>query len=240
MSKSTITMSDEAHALAVYASIAGRTTSTELLSQDRDGEEQTTERKTQEVIANTAQFEKAKSLVGKLRAALARHATNVEPLGYITDPGRLAEFKVEIANTEREIDAHNAEMDQAHPIRYDVLVLPIGRVLDEKSQRRLCATVTEELTNARTMLKAGDVKGLGAWIQHRKNLGSLMPSIVGRVVDAAITQLTDERKRFGKLLKADFTPERAALEMQVDQVDDALAWVETSLSGVTASGEAVQ
>jgi hypothetical protein len=240
MSKSTITMSDEAHALAVYASIAGRTTSTELLSKDRDGEEVTTERKTQEIVANAEQYEKAKSLVGKLRAALGRHATNVEPLGYLTDPARLAEFKVTVAAVEAEIEAHNAILDQCHPIRHDVLILPIGRVLDEKSQRRLCATVTEELTTAKLMLQNGDVKNLGAWLQHRKNLASLMPSIVGRVVDSAIEQITDQRKKVAKLIKAGLTVEKAAAEIEVDQINDALAWVETSLTGVKSDNGTAQ
>lgn len=239
--KSTITMSDEAHALAVYASIGGRSTSTELVGEDRVGDEKTTERRTEEVIANVEQYERAKGLVGKLRAALNRFATNVEPLGYITDPARLAEFREAIAEVEAKITAHNEEFGQAHVISHDVLILPIGRVLDEKSQKRLCSMVSEELRNARSMLRTGKVKELGAWLQHRKNLAGLMPSIVGRVVDAAIGQITEQRKRVAKLIKdGERLPEEAGGLAEVDQVDDALAWVETSQTGVTADGAAVQ
>lgn len=241
MAKSTLTMSDDAHALAVYASISGRTTSTEIVGESRDGDERTTEKRTEEVIANVAQYDRAKGLVGKLRAALSRYATNVEPLGFITDPVRLTDFKAAVAEIEAAIEKHNAELGQSARITHDVLCLPIGRVLDEKSQRRLCAMVAEELTKARAMLKAGDVKNLGAWLQHRKNLGGLMPAIVGRVVDSAIEQLTEQRKRVTKLMKeGERTADDAGALAEVNQIDDALAWVETSLTGVTADGGTAQ
>jgi len=237
MAKSTLTMSDDAHALAVYASISGRTTSTEIVSTEHDGSEQTTEKRTEEIIADVAQYDRAKGLVGKLRAALSRFATNVEPLGYITDPVRLADFKVATAEIEALIETHNNELGQSAHITYDVLCLPIGRVLDEKSQRRLCSMVAEELATARKMLKAGDVKNLGAWLQHRKNLAGLMPAIVGRVVDSAIGQITEQRKRVNKLIKdGERTAADAGALAEVDQIDDALAWVETSLTGVTVDG----
>lgn len=240
MSKSTVTMSDNAHALAVYASIAGKSTSTEIISEDTVDKTQEKETRTNTVITNVDQFKSAQTLVNSLRACLGRFATNVEPLGYITDPDRLAEFIEATSKIEAKIEAHNATEDQAHRIKYDVLVLPIGRVLDEKGQRRLCTTVSEALIEVRGLLKAGDVDGVRYWLAHRKNLAGLMPAIVGRVVQSAIEQITTESKRLAKLIKVPMTPEKAAEQIEVDQIDDALAWVDTSLTGVTENGEAVQ
>jgi hypothetical protein len=111
-------------------------------------------------------------------------------------------------------------------------------VLDEKSQKRLCDTVSEELTKARGLLKAGDVKELGAWLQHRKNLAGLMPPIVARPVQFALDQLASERKRVNTLIKdGKLTPEAAGAMAEVDEIDTALAWVSTSQTGVSSAAE---
>lgn len=238
MSKSTVTLSDEAYGLGVYASITGRTSKTEVIDQNKVEETEHTESRVNTTIANVTQYEAAKTLVNALRAALPRFATNVEPLGYITDPTRLAEFKACVAEIEAKIEAHNADPDQQHRIKYDVMTLPIGRVLDEKSQRRLCATVSEALTEARALLKAGDLAGARYFLAHRKNLAGLMPAIVGRVVQTAIESIGEQTKKLGKLIKAPMDPAKAALEMDVSLIDDALAWVDTSLTGVTSEGDA--
>ena len=233
MPNSTITMSDDAHALAIYAAISGRTSHTELIDQTVTNRVEETEKKTLTTIADVVQFRTATALVGKLRACLGRFATNVEPLGYITDPARLAEFRAEVAEVTREIDDHNGVPNQPHRIKYDVLVLPVGRILDERSQKRLCETVSEALTEAKALLQKGDVKELGYWLQHRKNLGGLMPSIVGRVVDSAIDQLTYQRKRVMKLIKdGERSPVEAGALADVDLINDALVWVSTSQTGV--------
>lgn len=241
MSRSTVTMSDDAHALAVYASIAGRTSTTALVNRKVDGRTEETLKETNVFITDLPQFEKATALVGKLRACLGRYATNVEPLGYITDPMRLAEFRAAVALVETEIDEHNAQVNQPHPIKHDVLVLPVGRILDERSQKRLCDTVSEALREAKALLQAGNVKDLGYWLQHRKNLAGLMPAIVGRVVDAAVDQLTTQRKRVAKLIKeGERAPTDAGALAETDQIDDALAWVETSQNGVRPDAAAIQ
>ncbi len=238
--KSNVTMSDNAHALAVYAGISGKTTQTEVVDESTVDKTQEKETRVNTTIANVDQFKAAQTLVNALRACLPRFATNVEPLGYITDPDRLAGFQSAVDEIEAKIEAHNAIENQEHVIKYDVLVLPIGRVLDERSQRRLCATVSEALTEARTMLKAGDIAGVRYWLAHRKNLAGLMPAIVGRVVENAIGQITDQSKRLAKLIKVPMAPEKAAEQMEVDLIDDALAWVETSLTGVADSNGAPQ
>lgn len=238
MSKSTITMSDAAHALAVYASISGKSTSTEVVEQIVTAGTEEKETRVNTVITDLQRYRDAQTLVNALRACLGRFATNVEPLGYITDPERLAEFVKAVAEIEEKIAEHNAILDQPHRIKHDVLVLPIGRVLDEKSQRRLCSTVSEALIEARTMLKAGDIAGVRYWLAHRKNLAGLMPAIVGRVVQAAIVQITEQSKRLAKLIKVPMQPSAAAEQMEVDQIDDALAWVDTSINGATDSAPA--
>lgn len=245
---SKVTISDDAHALAVYVSIGGRKTSSEELENNKVDQTQTIERRTEEVIANVEQYEKAKTLAGRLRAAVARHSTNVEPLGNLTDSKGVAAFRETVAEILTAIDAHNAEPMQQHRIKRDVLILPVGRIFDESTQQRLCSMVAEELTNARTMLKAGDAKGLGAWLAHRKNLSALMPAMVQRVIDLAMTQLTEQRKRVMKLMKGDESlnvPARTATEAgalaEVDDVDAALTWVEVSQTGVSeSSGHTVQ
>ena len=69
-----------------------------------------------------------------------------------------------------------------------------------------------------------------------------MPSIVGRVVQGALDQLDAACTKLQKLLRAGATPEQAGAMVagDLDQVDDALAWVETSKTGVAADPHADQ
>jgi hypothetical protein len=233
MSRSTMTLSDDTHALGVHAKISGRSSTTVTVGRKTDGRTEETDKETKTVITDLPQYEAATALVGKLRGCLTRYATNVEPVGFVTDSARLAEFNAAIEEVEAEITAHNERLNQPHPIAHDIMRLSIGRIMDEGTQRSLCRTVSEALTEAKGMLQAGDVKALGYWLQHRKNIASLMPRIVGRVVECAIEQLTVQRKRVTKLIKdGERLPADAGALAETDQVDDALAWVETSQSGV--------
>jgi hypothetical protein len=239
----TIMLSDDAHAIGVFASVAGKSRSTRIVDEKRDGASVETHRRVEEFVAHRELCDKAEELVSSLRSLLRKYASHVEPLGYVTDSNRLACFNLERAGIEAAIAEHNGVAGNPHVIAYDVLVLPIGRILDEKTQRRLVATVRDALTDARDAVRKGDRAMLTRWLQHRKNLGGLMPGMVGQVVDTAVEAVREANKAMGKLMRDNpsLTPADAARwvcdsAMPFEgELQTALNWLATSENGVSAS-----
>ena len=232
----TLMISSDTHSIGVYCSVGGKESKTIELENVLDGESKRTRKETREEIANVDLYEHAKTLVNKMRAACTKYATNVEPLGYLTDGTRLKLFQERVKEIRAEIHEHNNPADgtmQPHPVKCDVLVLPIGQILTPEAQAKLYGTVESELREALAMLRAGQVKDLGAWLQHRKNLAALMPNIVQRAVQDALDQLDEQRVRVNKLMKAERTASEAGAMAEVDLVETALVWIGTSQTGVS-------
>jgi hypothetical protein len=240
INKSTVTLSDDSFAIGIHAAVGGKSSTTELLEHNVEGKTEEKASRVETTIVNVEQHAAGTKLVNRLRALLPKYATCVEPLGYMTDPERLNNFNREVSEIEEEIRVHNAIPGQTARIKFDVLALPVGRILDEKTQHRLCDAVTEALTEGKEMLIKGEIDDLQQHLNHRKNIAGLMPPIVGRVVQSAMEQLREERKLVAKLVKSGRTPTEAGAQAKFDLVDDALVWVSKSLTGITADDGQIQ
>lgn len=225
-------LSEDTHVVIIHAGVTGRKSTTTVLSTNVDPEtgKERKSTKTDTVVENRAKYDEATSLVNRLRRLASEHCT-FSPIGQLTDSVRLAKLEEERAQIEAEINAWNDAEDQVHFIEHDVIVMPIGRILDEKTQAKLIDAVHKALVEGRTLLEKGDVKGLGSFLNNRKNLAALMPPIVGRVVQSALDALTDARKRVMVLVRElEKDPVEAAAEVigagLLADVETALTWVE--------------
>lgn len=225
-------LSDDTSVVIIHASVTGRKSRTEVLSVEVDPEsgKERKQTKTDTVVENREKFDAATSLMNKLRRLASDYCTS-SPIGQLTDPTRLAQLEAEQREIEREINDWNDQPGQVHFVEHDVIVMPIGRILDEKTQAKLLRTVREALQEGKRLLEAGDVKALGGFLNNRKNLAALMPPIVGRVVEQALEALRDGRKRTMTLVRElEQAPEQAAkavIEAGVlADVETALVWVE--------------
>lgn len=209
----------DAQLIVTHISVGGIKRTSSVLSDEPVGVARETESRVEVRVENVTQHQAAKELAARVRALVARYATNT-PLGWLTDSGRLAKFKAEWEALRAEIREHNNEDTQKHRVDVDCMPIPIGVALDAEAQRLLCATVREALSEAKASLEAKDWKAVQVWLQRHKNLSALMPGIVGTVVDGAISAIRTARSDGAKAEK-----DGRQVVLDLSSVDDALNWV---------------
>lgn len=220
----------DAQLVVLHTSLGGVRRRAYTVSQEQLGRSLETERRVETVIADTSQHGAAMQLCHQARALVPKFAAQT-PLGWLTDSKRGARLQVAWAELKERVRAHNNLLGQAHPITVDLLQIPIGQALDADSQRILCDTVYEALTDAHRLMLEGDFKSVLTWNSRHKNLHTLMPALVGGIVKAALDCIRDQRnegaERVRELEKegSPVDPKVVASLLDLEPVTIALGWV---------------
>lgn len=223
----------DAQLIVLHVSIAGVARKAKTVADERHALAREIERRVDTRIANVDQHARALELVNRVRSLIPRYAIST-PLGWLTDKVRSNRLANEWGDLKLEIHAHNFAPYQAHGIRVDLHVIPIGVALDAEAQRLLCDTVYESLSKVKALLRAGDWKEALVWSSRNKNLHTLMPALVGAVVSRAIDCVREQRAHGAKqtrdalrdgALTIDDIPEAIASKLDLEPLENALGWV---------------
>lgn len=172
--------------------------------------------------------EQAKKLANKARALDTRYTQTFGAGGWlhivISAEAKIA-FDDELRVLLIEVEDFNAQPGNPHTLVVESNEIPIELANAPGIQRDLCAKVNTELSEARALLAAGDVKTLVGWINTNRGLAGLLPFPASNVVATALEHVRTERNRLAKALRED-SPDVEALTASLDfgPIDDAIGW----------------
>ncbi len=225
MSNEKINVNDDTWLVILHARVLGVVSESEVIRNERQGEQHERERKVTTIIENETEHENSVALVAKLRQTLYKYST-ATPLGQLTDGTRKTELLAQLDAARAEVDAHNEALTSGHTVEFDVIPLPIGLSLGPKTQRLLCESVVGALGEVRKALVAGDFKKVRAWSQRNKNLDALMPPVIAEIVRQATCEGLEMATKLRRLIvDANFTPEAAGATLNLEIFDTAIGMI---------------
>lgn len=212
----TVTVADDAIFITVSVSIDGFERKSVKVADNTDDErERRVEREVKETIAHVEQYALAKKLETACRSLLVQHGQSTV-IGYLTNPARLEKFveswyeiqKLISEHNARDVYIHGTPENQPHKVNAEYVALPIGRVLDQRTQVLLSKQVCDAFEKTGQLFTDGDRKGLNAWLAQNKHIATLVPSLTADVVqqgydavtrfrDALTQKIRDSRKNGG-------------------------------------------
>lgn len=212
-----IRINPDSQLVILHTRIKGVETRSEVVRDERDGEQHETERNVVRTVRSEGEYKEAKRLESLSRAALKAHVVHT-PLGNISDPPRVELVRMRLDGVRAQADVHNAQAAH-HTFHFDLLVLPIAAAMGPEAQKALCDEVTSQLKAVEHLLRVGDVEAVKTWRRRNRNLDALMPELIAGALRTSLEVVGEAQRELMRRLDKGADPAVAGAALDLTQLE---------------------